>query len=116
MRGIGFRFNGTLFAIGTGVSSLGAGVAQLVAGLTWMGTFLFLVGLPIMAASLLKIQTKPVTTYDRWDTVKICEAMRRASDDAVIRIRQTWIPEEGFVNMLRDLYVNDDKRFNWMFS
>jgi hypothetical protein len=105
------RFNGTLFGIGTGVSGVGAGVAELVSQLTFLGGFLFVVGLPVMIAGLVERRQRPVIVHDRWDTRRVCDAMRHASDDAVIRIRQTWVPDESFINTVRELLVDDGKRF-----
>ncbi|GAB3984368.1 hypothetical protein [Plantactinospora veratri] len=49
--------------------------------------------------------------HDRWDYGRIHKALEKAPEDAVIRIQQTWFPEENFVAALCGLYLQQHKRF-----
>lgn len=107
----GLRFDAKLFSFGVATISISAGVARLTPNHPLPSTVLFVVGLAILSGGLLQVYRRPVVIHDRWDHLRICEAMRRAPTDSTIRIIQTWFPEEDFVGSLRSLLAEHDKDF-----
>jgi hypothetical protein len=112
MSRLDFRFDAPRFAIGGAVVSVGAGVPALVPELLWPSAILFLIGLVVLGAGVVKVRlTRPVVVHQHWDQSKIYDALKAARPDAVVRILQTWFPEEEMPGYLRKLYLRNGKDF-----
>jgi hypothetical protein len=105
MRTIGFRFSASRFAAGATLLSIGSGAASITPRLILPGAILFFAGIVITLASVLTLRPRPVILYDTWDHHRVYRALEKAPDDAVVRIQQTWFPEEDFVAKLQDLLL-----------
>src|SRR5215217_4633574 len=111
MKRLGFRFRAPVFALGTAALSISAGVARLVPELAWASVILFAGGLVLLVAATVRLYPPGVIVHDNWDMARITASLRKAPDDAVVRILQTWFPEEAFIPALRYMYLNEKKDF-----
>lgn len=111
MTRVKFRFNAPVFAMGAAALSISTGVARLVPDLVWASVVLFMGGLVLLVAGTMKLHPADIVVHKNWDMARITESLRRAPDDAVVRILQTWFPEEAFIPALRYLYLQDQKEF-----
>ncbi|AVT39270.1 hypothetical protein [Plantactinospora sp. BB1] len=108
---IRLRFASVRFALGAALLSVSAGVARLETTSSAASSALFAAGLMTLATGVASIESRSVVVHDRWDYGRIHRALEKAPEDAVIRIQQTWFPEENFVAALCNLYLQQHKRF-----
>jgi hypothetical protein len=112
MRMVSFRFDAVRVTLGGALLSVGAGVTELVGDLRLVGGVLFVLGVVVTTAGLVRIAERRVVIHDQWSTRRVIEALKRAPPDATVRILQTWFPEEEFADCLCDLLVHEGKRFD----
>ncbi|HEX6685605.1 MAG TPA: hypothetical protein VF062_22710 [Candidatus Limnocylindrales bacterium] len=108
---IGIRFHAARFTLGATLLSIGSGAVSLQPRLLIPSAILFVAGLIVTMASVFVIRRRAVIVHDRWNHHRIHRAMERAPSDAVVRIQQTWFPEEDFIMKLQDL-LHGEKRFD----
>ena len=105
MRKIQLRFKPATFTAGATLMAVGSGVAGVLPALIVPAGIIFLGGIVLTLASLFSFAPAAVVFHQRWDTEKIYKALDRGPHDAVLRILQTWFPEENFVAHLRAMYL-----------
>lgn len=105
MRTLGLRFSAGRFAAGATLLSVGSGAVSISTSLIMPGAILFAAGIVITLASVLTLRPRPVIVYDTWDHHRVYRALEKAPEDAVVRIQQTWFPEEDFVAKLQELLL-----------
>jgi hypothetical protein len=104
-----FRFNAPIFTAGATLLSIGSGIASLVPSLLIPAGILFAGGIVLTIAGIVTIRPADVVLHNRWDTERVYRAMERGPNDGVVRILQTWFPEENFIERLRAMYAMGKK-------
>lgn len=112
LRALAFRFHPRLLTLGGVVISVGTGLVGFTSDLALPGAILFAVGLVLTLLGLFTVEPRSVIVHGQWSLDRIKEALHRAPPDATIQILQTWIPDEEFIDCLRELFIHDDKRFD----